>query len=130
MLNEAKMISGGTRRRMMTHLRTGAVFTAVLTMAAVSGVPEAGNAGARYHEADHGPVYRHVRAESFYSSRAVVAPVRRGPVGDQVMTPGGNWYDCEITCEYTLRRVYLDFWEDQRDKFTSPGFLRFEFVID
>lgn len=114
----------------MGHLRTGALFSAVLMVAAISGTPEAGNAGARYHYAGHGPVYRHVRAESFYSSRAVVAPVRHGPVGDQVMTPGGNWYDCEITCEYTLRRVYLDFWEDQRDKFTSPGFFRFEFVID
>lgn len=114
----------------MMHLRTGALFSAVLMMAAISGVPEAGNAGSRYKAHDYGPTYRHVRAESFYSSRSVVAPVRRGPHGDQVMTPGGNWYDCEITCEYTLRRVYLDFWEHQRDKFTSPGYFRFEFVID
>lgn len=115
----------------MMHLKTGAIFTAAMTMAIVSGAPDAGNAGSRYTERDHGPVYRHVRAESWYSSRAVVAPVRQGPHGDQVMTPGGNWYDCEITCEYTLRRVYLDFWENMGpDEPTYPGYFRFEFTLD
>ena len=114
----------------MMHMKTGAIFSAALTLAVVSGAPDAGNAGSRYHEASHGDVYRHVRAESSFSARSVVAPVRHGPVGDQVMTPGGNWHDCEITCEYTLRRVYLDFWEDQQDKFTSPGYFRFEFALD
>jgi hypothetical protein len=115
----------------MVYARTGAAFTAALLLAGISGAPDAGNAGTRYYDHNHGPVYRHVRAESRYSSRAVVAPVRRGPVGDQVMTPGGNWYDCEITCEYTLRRVYLDFWETMGpDEPTYPGYFRFKFVLD
>jgi len=114
----------------MVHVKTGAVFSVAMMVAAVSGAPEAGQAGARYEERDYGPVYRHVRAESWSSARAVVAPVRRGPVGDQVMTPGGNWYNCEITCEYTLRRVYLDFWDGQGDNMTSPGYIQFEFAFD
>ncbi len=115
----------------MLHVRTGAIFTAALLLAGVSGTPDAGNAGTRYLEREPGPVYRHVRAESRYSSRSVVAPVRRGPVGDQVMTPGGNWYDCEITCEYTLRRVYLDFWQTMGpDEPTYPGYFRFKFALD
>lgn len=114
----------------MMHLKMGAVFTAALSLAVMSGAPDAGNAGSRYTERDYGPVYRHVRAESRYSSRSVVAPVRRGPVGDQVMTPGGTWHDCEITCEYTLRRVYLDFWETAGPEPTYPGYFRFKFVLD
>ncbi len=115
----------------MVHLRRGVTFSAALMLAAISSVPEAGNAGARYGQSNEGPVYRHILAKSAFSSRSVVAPVRRGPYGnDQVMTPGGNWYDCEITCEYTLRRVYLDFWQGQGDGTIPTGIFRFEFVID
>jgi len=115
----------------MTHLRTGAIFTVAVMLAAISGVPEAGNAGSRYGEREAGPVYRNILAKSAFSSRSVVAPVRRGPYGnDQVMTPAGNWYDCDVTCEYTLRKVYLDFWQAQGDGTVPTGIFRFEFVLD
>ncbi len=100
-------------------------------------IPPTGSAGPRYDEVAYGAkdeyvggIYRHVRAESHSSMRSVVAPVRHGPVGDQVMVPGGSWHDCEITCEYTLRRVYLDFWDDQGDNFTSPGYFRYVLPLD
>jgi len=125
------METGGTRKKVMMRIKMGAIFTAALALSVVSAAPEAGNAGTRYVERDYGAVYRHVRAESRYSARSVVAPVRRGPHGDQVMTPSGNWYDCEITCEYTLRRVYLDIWETMGpDEPTYPGYFRFKFVLD
>jgi hypothetical protein len=56
--------------------------------------------------------------------------VRHGPTGDQVRLPGGTWLNCEITCEYTLRRTSVDFWEDQQNKYTSPNYLRYDINID
>lgn len=113
-------------------------LSAVLAVSAVMIAPLNTNAGWRPGErgykyrshSGYSGVYRHVRAESASSFRSVVAPVRRGPVGDQVLVPGGAWHDCEISCEYTLRRVYLDFWEDQGDNFTSPGYFTFNFYLD
>jgi hypothetical protein len=115
-------------------------YVAVCSVAAAAGawalLPPAGTAKSQFSDVsyiayDHSAkIYRHVRAESHSSMRSVVAPVRHGPVGDQVMIPGGSWHDCEITCEYTLRRVYLDFWEDQSDNFTSPGYFRYVIPLD
>lgn len=113
-------------------------FALAIAVSSIVVVPLNTNAGWRrddygknYSERSrYSDVYRYVRAESFYRFRSVVAPVRRGPVGDQVLVPGGAWHDCEITCEYTLRRVYLDFWEGQGDNFTSPGYFRFKFYLD
>jgi hypothetical protein len=80
---------------------------------------------------DEPGVYRYVRAEATIGGRTVVGPVRHGAWGDQVRTPGGNWYDCEITCEYTLRRLTVDFWDGQGSgRFVSPGYFRYDIDID
>jgi hypothetical protein len=69
-------------------------------------------------------VYRHVYAESSYGFKRVLAPVRRAKFGDQVKLPGGAWVYCEYSCEYTLRKQSLDFWEGQGQGFVSPGILQ------
>ena len=57
--------------------------------------------------------YRYVYAEFWYGDRKVVAPVRHGPVGDEVMLPGEIWAPCQFSCEYTLRKQTLDYLESQ-----------------
>jgi hypothetical protein len=57
--------------------------------------------------------YRYVYAEFWYGDRKVVAPVRHGPVGDEVMLPGEIWVPCQFSCEYTLRKQTLDYLESQ-----------------
>ncbi len=74
--------------------------------------------------------YRFVLVESHHSSRSVVVPVRMARLGNQVKLPGGSWVYCEITCEYTVRRMSLDFWEGQGQNFTSPGYFRRNFYLD
>jgi hypothetical protein len=77
--------------------------------------------------------YRFVYAESWYGFKKVVAPVRRAELGDQVRLPGGTWVYCEFSCEYTLRRQSLDFWQGQgaggNDQ-VSPGYFRWDFYVD
>ncbi|MBI4724455.1 MAG: hypothetical protein HY765_05600 [Rhodomicrobium sp.] len=77
--------------------------------------------------------YRFVYAESWYGFKKVVAPVRHAEHGDQVRLPGGTWVYCEFSCEYTLRRQSLDFWQGQgagpNDQ-VSPGYFRWDFYID
>lgn len=80
--------------------------------------------------ADEPGVYRYIIAESNFGSRRQAAPVRHSALGDQVKLPGGSWADCEITCEYTLRRLSVDFWEDQQRHFTSPNYLRYDIDVD
>lgn len=78
-------------------------------------------------------IYRYVTAYASTGGQTVTAPVRKGRFGDQVRTPGGNWYDCEITCEYTLRRLTVDFWEGQGQgdgNFVSPGYFRYDLDLD
>lgn len=76
-------------------------------------------------------IYRYVTAYASTGGQTVTAPVRKGRFGDQVQTPGGNWNDCEITCEYTLRRLTVDFWSGQEDGgFVSPGYFRYDFDLD
>jgi hypothetical protein len=78
-------------------------------------------------------VYRFVYAESWYGFKKVAAPVRRAELGDQVRLPGGTWVYCEFSCEYTLRRQSLDFWQGQgaggSDQ-VSPGYFRRDFYFD
>lgn len=57
--------------------------------------------------------YRYVYAESWYGAKKVVAPVRHGPLGDEVLLPGGIWVECELSCEYILRKQTLEYWESQ-----------------
>jgi hypothetical protein len=78
------------------------------------------------HSCDDSGAYRHIYVESNYGSRRVVVPVRHSRLGDQVKLPGGSWVDCEVTCEYTVRRLSVDFWEDQQNHFTSPNYLKYD----
>ncbi len=80
---------------------------------------------------DQDGVYRYVTAEASIGGKAVTAPVRPGKWGDEVRTPGGNWVDCEITCEYTLRRLTVDFWDGMgQNHMVSPRYFRFEYDLD
>jgi len=74
--------------------------------------------------------YRYVYAESWYGFKKVIAPVRRAEFGDQVRLPGGTWVYCEYSCEYTLRKQSLDFWEGQGQGFVSPGRFRWDLYLD
>ncbi len=74
--------------------------------------------------------YRFILVESHFHPRSVVVPVREAPLGKQVKLPdGGSWVYCEITCEYTVRRMSLDFWEGQGQGFTSPGYIHRDFYL-
>lgn len=113
----------------------GHMVKSVLAAAAVStalfgfaGMAEAGKEYGRYDERDG---YRYVTARASTGGKTVTAPVRVGRWGDEVKIPGGSWVDCEITCEYTLRRLTVDFWEGQgNDGFVSPGYFRYEYDLD
>src|SRR5215471_10698306 len=61
---------------------------------------------------DEPGIIGYVTAEQTFGSKTVTAPVRRGGWGKQVRVEG-YWHDCEITCEYTLRRLTVDFWDSQ-----------------
>jgi hypothetical protein len=75
--------------------------------------------------------YDYVTAYATHGGKSVTAPVRPGRWGEEVRLPGGSWVDCEVTCEYTLRRLTVDFWEGVGpDKFVSPGYFRFDLDID
>lgn len=82
----------------------------------------------RYGE-DHGG-YRHVTAYATTGGKAITAPVREGRWGDEVLV-GANWIDCEITCEYTLRRLTVDFWDTiGQNKTVTPGYFRYDFDLE
>lgn len=120
----------------------GHILKSVLALAAVSaltvasaGLAEAGRCKGRdckYDRyGDEGGVYRYVTAHASIGGKAVTAPVRPGRWGDEVQLPGGSWETCEITCEYTLRRWTVDFW----DRFgqnggVSPGYFRYDYDLD
>ncbi|MDX2263820.1 MAG: hypothetical protein NW215_02460 [Hyphomicrobiales bacterium] len=117
-----------------------AIYLAALTFAALaSDAALAGfRARDRFVDEVYGPRaarklpdgYRYVIVESHNGHRTVVAPVRPARLGPQVKLPGGAWVYCEITCEYTVRRLSLDFWEGQGQGFTSPGYFRKHFHLD
>jgi hypothetical protein len=80
-----------------------------------------------------GEVYRYVYAEAWYGNQKVIAPVRRAGCCDQVQVPGGAWIDCVFTCEITLRKMRLDYWQDQGagyNKELSPGYPRADFYTN
>lgn len=106
-------------------LRTAFAATIAAVSAAALSVPAVANRD------DDNEGYRYVTAYATIGGKSVTGAVREGRYGDQVQTPGGNWYDCEITCEYTLRRLTVDFWDSQQDGgFVSPGYLRYDFDLD
>jgi hypothetical protein len=78
-----------------------------------------------------GEGYRMVYAESWYNNIKVAAPVRRSDHGDQVLLPGGPWVDCELSCEYTLRKQTLSFWQGlDPNENAPPGYGRPDSYID
>ena len=81
-------------------------------------------------DGDGSGIYRYVTAEASVGFETVTAPVRPGRWGDQVRLPSGRWVDCEATCEYTLRKETVDFWELQSHHFLSPGYFRFDLDLD
>ena len=60
-----------------------------------------------------GEVYRHVYAEAWYGNQKVVAPVRHLGCCDQLQLPTGEWIPCEFSCEITMRKMPLWYWQDQ-----------------
>lgn len=110
----------------------------VLGMAAVSalafsfaGTAEAGCKGRQCKQDRYDEGNRYVTAQATYGGRTVTAPIRPGRWGDEVLLPGGSWVDCEITCEYTLRRLTVDFWDGVGNAGTiTPGYFRYDFDLD
>jgi hypothetical protein len=60
-----------------------------------------------------GEVYRQVYAEAWYGNQKVVAPVRHVGCCDQLQLPTGEWIDCTFSCEITIRKMPLGYWQDQ-----------------
>jgi hypothetical protein len=80
-----------------------------------------------------GEVYRYVYAEAWYGNQKIIAPVRRGECCDQVQIPGGAWINCVFSCEITLRKMRLDYWQDHGagyNKELSPGYPRSDFYTN
>ena len=115
----------------MGHMMKSTVAAAALAAltSAFTGHAFAGQDYDRYDDNPGG--YGHITAYASTGGKSVTAPVRPGRWGDEVKIPGGAWVDCEITCEYTLRRLTVDFWEGQgRNGFVSPGYFRYEYDLD
>jgi hypothetical protein len=80
-----------------------------------------------------GEVYRYVYAEAWYGNQKVVAPVRRIGCCDQVQIPGGAWIDCVFSCEITIRKMRLGYWQGLGagyDNERSPGYPRADFYTN
>jgi hypothetical protein len=60
-----------------------------------------------------------VTACSSYGSKCYTAKLVRSPVGWKMRLNGGTLIDCGVTCQDTLRRETIDFWEDQRERATD-----------
>ena len=80
-----------------------------------------------------GEVYRYIYAEAWYGNQKVVAPVRRVGCCDQFQLPTGEWIDCGFSCETTVRKMPLWYWQDQGagyNKSVTPGYPREDFWTD
>jgi len=56
-----------------------------------------------------------VSACSIYGNGCTSAPVRRAGNDYEFRLPGGTWVSCKQSCQDTLRRETVDFWETQRE---------------
>jgi len=56
-----------------------------------------------------------VRACSIYGNGCTTAPIRRASNDYEFRMPGGTWISCRQSCQDTLRRETVDFWETQRE---------------
>ena len=79
-----------------------------------------------------GEVYRHVYAEAWYGNQKVVAPVRHLGCCDQLQLPTGEWLPCEFSCEITMRKMPLWYWQDQGAGYShaTPGYPRADHWTD
>ncbi len=80
-----------------------------------------------------GEVYRHVYAEAWYGNQKVVAPVRHLGCCDQLQLPTGEWLPCEFSCEITMRKMPLWYWQDQGAGYShavTPGYPRSDHWTD
>jgi len=68
-----------------------------------------------------GEVYRHVYAEAWYGDQKVIAPVRHVGCCDEVQIPTGEWIACEFSCEITMRKMPLGYWQDQGAGYNRTG---------
>ena len=78
-------------------------------------------------------VYRHIYAEAWYGNQKVVAPVRHVGCRDQVQIPTGEWIPCEFSCEITMRKMPLWYWQDQGAGYShsvTPGYPRADHWTD
>ncbi len=72
-------------------------------------------------QAADGEVYRHVYAEAWYGNQKVIAPVRHAGCCDEVQVPTGEWIACEFSCEITMRKMPLGYWQDQGAGYNRTG---------
>ena len=56
-----------------------------------------------------------VRTCSIYGNGCTTAPIRRASNDYEFRMPGGTWISCRQSCQDTLRRETVDFWETQRE---------------
>lgn len=119
----------------MGHILKSTFALAVASTLAVglAGVAEAGKCKGkscksdRYAEEEYG----YVTARATIGGKEVTAPVRPGPYGRPQVDIGHNtWVDCEITCEYTLRRHTVDFWDFDGGRTASPGYFSYDVDLD
>jgi hypothetical protein len=111
---------------------TLALATASVLAVGLAGVAEAGKCkGKKCQERFYDEDYGYVTARATFGGKEVTAPVRPGPHGRPQVAIGENtWVDCEITCEYTLRRNTVDFWDFQNGRAASPGYFRFDLDLE
>jgi hypothetical protein len=121
-------------------LRILIIFAAVLGMAAGANAADAPlkpqrSAARKVPPYRHccGEVYRYVYAEAWYGNEKVIAPVRRVGCCDQVQVPGGAWIDCEFSCEITVRKMQLGFWQHLGagyNREVAPGYPRQDYYTN
>jgi hypothetical protein len=110
-----------------TFLGLAAVSAAALAFTATAEAARCKGHHCKGPRADEPGVYRYIYVESNSGPQKAAAPVRHAQLGDQVRLPGSDiWLDCEVTCEYTLRRNTVDFWESQTQHYASPNYLRYD----
>jgi hypothetical protein len=126
----------GQSRIRHLEMKMGHILKSTLTLALAStlavglaSVAEAGkrNKAERYEDEDYG----YVTSRATIGGKEITAPVRPGPYGRPQVDIGHNtWVDCEITCEYTLRRHTVDFWDFDGGRTASPGYFSYDVDLD
>ncbi|HWV81350.1 MAG TPA: hypothetical protein VNZ50_07960 [Hyphomicrobiaceae bacterium] len=90
-------------------LRT--ILGTTLVAATILGAMSSADAQSRRRGGGEGTV----SACSIYGNGCTSAPVRRAGNDYEFRLPGGTWVSCKQSCQDTLRRETVDFWETQRE---------------